>query len=77
MGVSGQSEGSGGVSQILLDRLDIVTGLQAVDRKRVPQIMEAKLRHPGVCGDQFSIPANHFPERGAVLPDHPRPAKDT
>lgn len=45
MGVSGQGEGRGGVSKILLYRLDVVPCLQAVDGKGMAQVMEAKVRH--------------------------------
>ena len=43
------------MAEILLDRLDIVSGLKTVDRKRVAKIVEPKLLHSELLCDTLEI----------------------
>ena len=60
MGVGRKRKGRGGMAQILLHGLDVVSGPEAVDRERVPKIMEPELRHPKRSDDAFKVDPEGF-----------------
>ena len=50
-----QGEGRRRVTQILLNRLDVVSGAEGVDRVSVPQVVNANLFHTGTLAAVFHL----------------------